>query len=137
MHGINIYNVLKALPFELEIYNVGNIDSIGNVIFQAGNKRFASTHCTFLFHGVTSSPSTEPMGELTLNERLNSVRADQARITKVLEETTKMGHAEIEDLFLHSETKTAENALEEGIVDKIRDPQIPDGIEFNAFNFPK
>lgn len=33
MHGINLYNVLRSLPFELVIHNVGNVDSIGNAIF--------------------------------------------------------------------------------------------------------
>ena len=33
MHGLNLYNVLKSMPFTLTTHNVGNIDSIGNAIF--------------------------------------------------------------------------------------------------------
>ena len=36
MHGLNLYNVLRALPLKLIIHNVGNVDSIGNAIFLAG-----------------------------------------------------------------------------------------------------
>jgi hypothetical protein len=52
MHGMNLYNLLRALPIELTIHNVGNVDSIGNVVFFAGSKRFAYAHSTFMFHGV-------------------------------------------------------------------------------------
>jgi len=33
MNGLNIYNVLRAFPFELTTHNVGNVDSIGNAVF--------------------------------------------------------------------------------------------------------
>src|SRR3546814_4408950 len=39
MHGMNIYNVLRALPARLVFHNVGNVDSIGNAIFLAGDIR--------------------------------------------------------------------------------------------------
>ena len=52
MEGMNLYNVLKGMPFELTTHNVGNVDSIGNVIFLAGSKRYATPNATFMFHGV-------------------------------------------------------------------------------------
>lgn len=52
MNGMNIYNVIRAMPFELITHNVGNVDSIGNAIFLAGSKRYACPHSTFMFHGV-------------------------------------------------------------------------------------
>jgi ATP-dependent protease ClpP protease subunit len=36
MNGMNIYNALRAMPFKLTTHNVGNVDSIGNTIFLAG-----------------------------------------------------------------------------------------------------
>jgi ATP-dependent protease ClpP protease subunit len=30
MNGLNLYNVLRAMPFKLTTHNVGNVDSIGN-----------------------------------------------------------------------------------------------------------
>ena len=49
MNGLNIYNVLIGMPFELITHNVGNVDSIGNAIFLAGSKRYACPHSTFMF----------------------------------------------------------------------------------------
>ena len=34
--GMAIYNTLRAMPFKLITHNMGNVDSIGNVIFLAG-----------------------------------------------------------------------------------------------------
>jgi ATP-dependent protease ClpP protease subunit len=39
MLGMNLYNVLRALPIKLTTHNVGNVDSIGNAVFLAGNPR--------------------------------------------------------------------------------------------------
>jgi ATP-dependent protease ClpP protease subunit len=39
MLGMNLYNVLRALPIKLTTHNVGNVDSIGNAVFSAGNPR--------------------------------------------------------------------------------------------------
>ena len=41
MNGLNLYNVMRAMPFRLTTHNVGNVDSIGNAIFLAGEERYA------------------------------------------------------------------------------------------------
>lgn len=33
MNGLNLYNVLRALPFKIITHNVGNVDSIGMQLF--------------------------------------------------------------------------------------------------------
>jgi hypothetical protein len=52
MHGMTVYNVLRGLPCDLTIHNIGNVDSIGNAIFLAGKHRYACKNSTFMFHGV-------------------------------------------------------------------------------------
>ncbi|MGD0511561.1 MAG: ATP-dependent Clp protease proteolytic subunit, partial [Candidatus Micrarchaeaceae archaeon] len=48
MHGITIYNVLRGLPITLTTHNVGNVDSIGAVIYLAGERRYACPQSTFM-----------------------------------------------------------------------------------------
>src|ERR1035438_4295181 len=87
MHGLNIYNVLRAFPIKLVTHNVGNVDSIGNAIFLAGEERFACPHSTFMFHGVGfAADSTMRFEEKLLRERLDSILADQKRIGTIIEE---------------------------------------------------
>ena len=50
--GITLYNFLRALPQKIVMHNMSSVDSIGTVVFLAGDERFASPHSTFLFHSV-------------------------------------------------------------------------------------
>ena len=70
MNGLNLYNVLRALPTKLITHNVGNVDSIGNAIFLAGVERYACPHSTFMFHGVGfDAPANSRFEEKNLRER--------------------------------------------------------------------
>src|ERR1022692_3368419 len=51
-HGLSLYNFLKGAPIEIDTYNFGSVDSIGVIIYCAGNKRFTVPHSRFLMHGV-------------------------------------------------------------------------------------
>ena len=47
MNGMNLYNFLRGLPIRLTTHNVGNVDSIGNAVFLAGEHRYACPHSPF------------------------------------------------------------------------------------------
>ncbi|HEV8132497.1 MAG TPA: ATP-dependent Clp protease proteolytic subunit [Acidobacteriota bacterium] len=128
MHGMNLYNVLRALPVELTMHNVGNVDSIGNAVFLAGAHRYACAHSTFMFHGVGMDvPQAARLEEKSLKEALGNILADQKRIGSVIQDRTKLSQADIEGLFLQAQTKDAAFAASCGIVDKVCDVQIPAG----------
>jgi len=128
MNGINLYNVLTAMPFKLSTYNVGNMDSIGNAVFQAGQFRYASPHSTFMFHGV--SLGFQGAGQFdakTLREKLGSLEADERRIGSILEQRTELTEAQIRAFFRDGHTMDAAEAVGLGVVDEIRDVKIPVG----------
>ena len=128
MHGMNLYNVLRAFPFELVTHNVGNVDSIGNAVFLAGTRRYACPHSTFMFHGVGFDvPQHSRLEEKFLKERLDGIMSDQKRIGSVISERTKIRKEDIDKLFLEAQTKDAAFAASCGIVDEVRDVQVPSG----------
>jgi ATP-dependent protease ClpP protease subunit len=129
MNGINLYNVLRAMPFHLITHNVGNVDSIGSAIFLAGEERYACPHSTFMFHGVTVGveSASARLGEKNLGESLASVQADQKRIGAIIEERTNLEAAQIEPLFLESQTKDSAYAVGTGIVHEVKDVDIAPG----------
>ena len=127
-NGINLYNVLRAMPFDLTVHNVGNIDSIGNAIFLAGKRRYASPPSTFMFHGVGfDNPAGQRLEEKNLRESLNSILADQKRIGTIIAQHTSLSPEEIEGLFRESQTKDAEFAMSKGFISEIREANIPTG----------
>jgi ATP-dependent protease ClpP protease subunit len=128
MHGMALYNVLRAMPFKLTTHNTGSVNSIGNAVFLAGDVRRACPHSTFMFHGVGFDLNGQVrLEEKLLRERLDGIVADQKQIGAVIEERTKLGPGEVGALFLEAQTKDAEYAVSTGIVDEISDIKIPAG----------
>jgi len=138
MHGLHLYNVLRGLPVKLITHNAGQVNSIGNAIFLAGVERYASPHSSFMFHGVGFDvPAGARFEEKVLRERLDSLLNDQKRIGSIIQERTKIGEGDIEGLFREAQTKDAAYAVGSGIVNEIRDVQIPAGAPVFSLVFQR
>jgi len=136
MNGINVYNVLRAMPFKLITHNVGNVDSIGNPIFLAGEERYACPHSTFMFHGVGFDINGQMrLEEKALKERLDGLRADQKRISAIVAERSTLTDDDVHGFYLDSKTMDADEALESGLVHEIRDADIPAGSPVRSLVF--
>jgi ATP-dependent Clp protease protease subunit len=129
--GVALYNALIGLPCQLVTHNIGNVDSIGNVVFLAGNQRYAVPNATFMFHGVGL-----PLQQFRLEQKngkaiLDGLAADTAKITGVLESRAKFAdREEIAQLFVHESMKDTSYAKEHAIIDDVRNVEIPQGSPF-------
>jgi len=136
--GITIYNTLVAMPFKLVTHNVGNVDSVGNVVFLAGEERFACPHSTFMFHGVAWPASDgEQLTRGVLKERTEGLLADEKRIGSIIKERTKIAAGDVDALFNEAKTKDAADAVSGGIVHEIKDVQVPPGTPIFALVFQR
>jgi ATP-dependent Clp protease, protease subunit len=132
MSGLTLYNFLRAIPAKITMHNIGNVDSIGNAIFLAAEKkdRFACPHSTFMFHGVGADiGGGMRVEEKNGREMLESILADQARIGSILVERTDLTKNQAGKLFREASTKDAANALAFGLIADVRDLVIPQGAE--------
>lgn len=133
--GIATYNALRSLPVKLITHNIGNVDSISNIVFLAGEERLAVPHSTFMFHGV----AFELTGNINadqpfLKDKLESIDADHKKMASIINERAKFdGVEDIMALFFAQATKDAEYALTHGIVHKIEHHQIPPGSRTLVF----
>lgn len=62
--GIALYNMFRALPMDLTIYNSGSVASIGVIAYLGAKKRKTSAHATFMIHRTqttTQSADTEKL----------------------------------------------------------------------------
>jgi hypothetical protein len=81
--GIAVYNAMIAMPYPIVTHNIGDVDSIANVIFLGGNERYACPGSTFIFHGVGfSGNANERLEEINLRAKLDSILADHKRIAE-------------------------------------------------------
>jgi ATP-dependent protease ClpP protease subunit len=138
MNGMNLYNVLRGMPFELITHNVGNVDSIGNAIFLAGSKRYACPHSTFMFHGVGFDMKGQlRLEEKNLKECLAGILSDQKRIGNIIAERTNLSEEVVAGLFTEAQTKDATFAVGAGIVHEVKDIQIPPGTNVVSLVFQR
>lgn len=49
-YGFTLYNFLLSLPVAVHTHNLGTVESMGNILFLAGEHRTACVHSKFLFH---------------------------------------------------------------------------------------
>jgi ATP-dependent protease ClpP protease subunit len=135
--GLNLYNVLRGMPFKLTTHNVGNVDSIGNMVFLAGTTRYACPHSTFMFHGVGFEAGGQRLEEQFLRERLQGILSDQKRIGAVIAQHTNLSPRAIAALFRQAQTKDAAYAVSCGIVHQVKDVQIPAGAPIVSLVFKR
>lgn len=125
--GLNLFNVLKGMPFELVTHNVGNVDSIGNAVFLAGSRRYATSTATFMFHGVGFNIENKRLEQKDLEETLDSLLSDQQRIGYIINQRTSLTQEEVKGLFRQAQTKDAQFAVDKGIINEIKDVNISKG----------
>ena len=136
--GIALYNTLRAMPFALTVHNIGSVNSMGNVIFLAGTTRYAAAHSTFMFHGVgfdVKSPIR--IDEKFVRERLDSLLADQSQMGKIITERSKIAEDDVAELFRTQRTVDALWAKDNGVIEDIRNLNIPFGSPVVSFVFER
>jgi ATP-dependent Clp protease protease subunit len=126
--GIALYNFLTALPVTISTYNIGTVDSIGNVVFQSGTHRVASPTSRFMFHGVGFDIHQARFELKELRERSQGIENDQSMIADILVRHTKLGAEDVNALFLEAAFVRSIDAKERGIVDEVGDVRLPYGI---------
>jgi hypothetical protein len=91
-----------------------------------------------MFHGVgIDVKSPVRLEEKLLRERLDGILSDQRRIGSILEERTQLTAEQVSALFLEAQTKDAAYAVGCGIVNEIRDVEIPPGSAIVSLVFQR
>ena len=126
--GIAIYNFIRALHPQVITYNIGSVNSIGNVVYQAGNRRIASPVSSFMFHGVGFDIKSSRFELKQLRERTDAIQNDQTMIADIMVRHTSLDTDAINKLFLEMAFLRAQEALDRGIADEVRDIHLPPGV---------
>ncbi len=134
--GITLYNLIQALPVPVHIYNIGTVDSIGNVIYLAGQRKIAATNSSFMFHGVGFDITQPTRLELKdLQERIGTARNSQSLMANIIIRHTKLNIDQVNEMFLEMAHITAQEALERGITDEVCDIRLPKGLPMQQLIF--
>ena len=128
--GMSLYNYLKGVPLRVTTHNFGSADSIGAVLFCAGEKRYSVPHARFLLHGVTCN-FTQPasLEEKQLEERLKGLQIDTGNIARIIAAAVGKKMEEVVDDMLNRRTLYPEQAVEYGLVHEIKTELFEAGAE--------
>ncbi len=87
--GFTAYHFLKSLPVPLTMHCIGNVESMGIIVFLAGETRIATPHSKFKIHPLHWSFPASTIDHDRLNEFSQSIDFDADRYASIFEERTK------------------------------------------------
>lgn len=124
--GICLYNFLSKLPFDIITYNAGAVASIAVTLFLAGRHRHASDTARFMVHKshATASPGSRPDA---LSIIVEGLRADDMRTERILRSQVNLTDEQWQVHAYSDLHLTADQALEVGMIESIRDFAPPRG----------
>jgi ATP-dependent Clp protease protease subunit len=135
MHGMTLYNYLSALPVDLKTYNIGNVDSIGAIVFLAGRTRYACPHSTFMLHPVAFGlGNAQNFEQPDLAAIVQSLEADQSRIASIYAERSGLAKSGAQALFSQQKTYSATEAKTFRFVDEVKALTIQSGAQVVHMN---
>lgn len=132
--AITLYNFLKSLPCTIVMHNVGSIDSSANVVFMAGDERYAAPHTSFLFHGVGYGFGQAYLTKSQISEGLSIVSEAENKIAGIIAKSSNLSEAEVRQLFMEGESKSATYAKEKGVITSLKEASIPSGAPVYTIN---
>ncbi len=131
--GLNMAAFMRTLPIQITTHNIAQTDSIANVIFAAGTRRYANTLASFMFHGVSMHYEKADMIEAQLQERAQQIKRLRENIGLAFASYTGIPVTDAQALMLSGATiLSATEALAKTIIHEIRDAAIPPGSQVVA-----
>lgn len=129
IEGLNIAAYLRTLPIPVIMHNIGQIDSVANVIYAAGKTRKANPNSSFLFHGVLMGYTSVSFTEAQLNEQYKIAKRSREDIAKSLSIYVGMSLPDVNNLLADDAAIISANeAKRKGIVHEVVDVTIPKGV---------
>jgi ATP-dependent Clp protease, protease subunit len=123
--GVCLYNIFKALPIDLTVYNCGSVMSVAAVAFLGASKRKTSARATFMLHRTTASPQSAHAGRL--HSIAESVILDDQRTESILKSHLNLSPDEWSRLDKQELWFSADEAVKAGFADEIGEFGPPTG----------
>jgi ATP-dependent protease ClpP protease subunit len=126
--GICLYNIFRATPMEIYLYNAGSISSIGVIAYLGADVRKTNIHGTFMIHKTTFTPMAATVDRL--QSLANAAALDDSRVEAILHQHIQLAKEQwdihkVSDLWL-----SADDAIKARLADSIGDFSPPIGEQF-------
>jgi ATP-dependent protease ClpP protease subunit len=130
-----IYNFLRAVPAKVTTYNLSTVQSAGELIYLAGEKRISAANGIFMFHNIRQDFGKPPSLSLEdADDQKTFLSMNTDRVDSIYRERTSLTAAQIETFKRHSVYLDATAARDTGIVHEIAALAIPPRAAITAVN---
>ena len=127
--GFALYFFLKSLPLPLTTHNIGSVESVGVVIFLAGQKRYACPGTRFLVHPLHwGFGSLVAADHSRVSEWRDCLDFDAERYARIFEEATALAGCSADiraSLTGNARIFDADQALQCGIIHQAMQARLP------------
>jgi ATP-dependent Clp protease protease subunit len=132
-HGLSAYNYLRGIPAEVITHNFGSVDSIGVILYCAGDYRYSVPHARFLLHSVAANfMRNDRLNLKQVEERLKSLQIDTLNMAKVIAANTGQQVETVSGAMHEGITLNPDEAVEWGLVHEIRSELFEPGSKVIA-----
>lgn len=117
-YGFSLYNFLVYLPVPVRTHNLGTVESMGNIIFLAGERRTACPYSKFLFHPFHWTLNGA-VDHVRMSEYAMSLDYDLQLYASIVEERTRGARVPLDVLDCLTagpRILNAEDALNSGVI---------------------
>ncbi len=125
--GIALYNFFRVLPFELSLYNVGQVASIASVAFLGAQRRKTSAYAAFMLHRSSMSPQSATAAKL--KNAAESLVIDDERTEAILRAHLTLSDEQWTRLGYHDLTFSGPEAVKVGLANEVSEFAPPSGTQ--------
>lgn len=122
--GITLYNFLSSLPITLKTYNIGNVDSIGVIVFLAGATRYMTEHSSFILHGIRFDIRNASFKYHDLKEHMSIMERLEDKISAIVTKRTELTQENISQYHKEGESLGMDVAKKCKLVSGITQPPL-------------
>lgn len=126
--GFAAYHFLRALPVKLTMHCIGNIESVGIIIFLAADRRLAPSQAKFKIHELHWDFPAGRVDHSRLKEYVESLDHDANRYVEIANERLKTGSQKLDVMAIlngNARILNGAEALGVGLVTQIEEASFP------------
>lgn len=127
-YGASIYNMIRSPPIPVTMHNIGNVESMGDILFLAADRRIAAPHSRFLIHSLHWGFGDGTVDHARLTEHVASLDNDRNRYIEIFKERTQDASDPLDILSCLTDTArilSPAKAIAAGLIHATAAPALP------------
>ena len=131
-HAHYAFNMLEAMPVKITTHNTSSIQSAANLLFLAGDERYAADKSTFFFHQTTfEAQGGQTLTQTFLTERLKAMAYEDDRSASIYATKTGQPVEKIREWLNTELVMTTDVAVKNGLIHAVKPLVIPKGALYH------